>query len=129
VLISVSEELRQLEYGQRLRDRSRNVVARDGVNSTGRTLFDGAIRGGARATGQGAGIVRGASADFFSLNRDAASFVSRSGDALIDSFVFGGARDAIDCVWYAGQKRVTKGRHHARSTIEANYSDALARLL
>jgi formimidoylglutamate deiminase len=133
VLISLGEELRQLEYGQRLRDRARNVVARDGVASTGRTLFEGAIRGGARATGQsieaGAGIVRGASADFFSLNRDAASLVSRAGDALIDSFVFGGARDAIDSVWCAGHKRVTQGRHHARSAIETNYRGALARLL
>jgi len=133
VLISVSEELRQLEYGQRLRDRARNVVAGEGANSTGRALFEGAIRGGARATGQGIdagnGIVRGASADFFSLNRDAASLVSRTGDALIDSFVFGGARDAIDCVWCAGHKRVTQGRHHARSKIELNYRNALARLL
>ena len=39
VRISVCEELRQLEYGQRLRDRARNVLAAQSAHSTGRTLF------------------------------------------------------------------------------------------
>ena len=51
VRIDVSEELRQLEYSQRLRDRARNVVAVEGLPSTGRALFDGALRGGAQALG------------------------------------------------------------------------------
>ena len=129
VLISVSEELRQLEYGQRLRERARNVISREGMQSTGRVLFEGALLGGARATGQVAGIVAGASADFFSLDPDAASLVSRSGDAVLDSFVFGGDRGAVDRVWCAGRKLVEQGRHQARSTIETNYRRALARLL
>jgi formiminoglutamate deiminase len=129
VLISVSEELRQLEYGQRLRERARNVIAREGVQSTGRVLFEGALLGGARATGQVAGIAAGASADFFSLDPEAASLVSRSGDAVLDSFVFAGDRAVIDRVWCAGRKVVEKGRHHERSTIETNYRRTIARLL
>jgi cytosine/adenosine deaminase-related metal-dependent hydrolase len=129
VLISVSEELRQLEYGQRLRERARNVIAQERVHSTGRALFEGALLGGARATGQVAGIASGASADFFSLDREAPSLVSRDGDALIDSFVFGGDRRAIDCVWCAGRKVVVQGRHIEHSAIETNYRRTLARLL
>jgi formiminoglutamate deiminase len=53
VRISVSEELRQLEYSQRLRDRARNVLAEQSAHSTGRTLFATAHRGGERALGAG----------------------------------------------------------------------------
>ena len=55
VSISVSDELRQLEYSQRLRDRARNVLAAQSAHSTGRTLFAHAQRGGARAVGLAAG--------------------------------------------------------------------------
>ncbi len=55
VRISVSEELRQLEYSQRLRDRARNVLAAQSAHSTGRTVFASAQRGGERALGAGVG--------------------------------------------------------------------------
>ena len=58
VRISVSEELRQLEYSQRLRDRARNVLAAQSAHSTGRTLFATSHRGGERALGCGSGACR-----------------------------------------------------------------------
>ncbi len=129
VAISVRDELRQLEYAQRLRDRARNVIA--GVApSTGRTLFDGALRGGSRALGQqGAGIVEGAAADFFTLDADSPALVEREGDALLDSLIFGGGQAAIDGVWRAGRKVVTRGAHHAREAVMRRYRVALARLV
>ncbi|HEV2652066.1 MAG TPA: formimidoylglutamate deiminase, partial [Rhizomicrobium sp.] len=51
VFIDMREELRVLEYGQRLRDRTRNVFASEGTPSVGRTLFDSALKGGAQALG------------------------------------------------------------------------------
>ena len=67
--IRVADELRQLEYSQRLRDRARNVIGAGDGRSTGRVLFEGAVRGGAQALGvTGAGIAAGARADFFSLS-------------------------------------------------------------
>ena len=69
VRIALAEELRTLEYGQRLRDRSRAVLAGDG--STGRTLYDAACRGGAQAQGREAGVIRtGAWADLVALDGD-----------------------------------------------------------
>lgn len=56
VLINVAQELRQLEYSQRLRDRVRNALAGGPNCSTGRTLYDAALRGGAQAMGVGAVI-------------------------------------------------------------------------
>jgi formimidoylglutamate deiminase len=131
VSISVADELRQLEYSQRLRDRARNVVP--GVlPSTGHTLFAGALAGGAQALGvarENVGLAAGAPADFFSLNAAATAFVERSGDALLDSLVFAGARDAIDGVWRAGRKRVSGGCHEAREPAARAWREALRRLL
>ena len=131
VSISVADELRQLEYSQRLRDRARNVLGGE-LPSTGRTLFEGALNGGSRALGvppERTGIAPGAAADFVSLNERAPLFAERRGDALLDSFVFAGVRDPIDAVWRAGRKVVTGGRHHAHDAAESAWRAALARLL
>lgn len=131
VSIGVGDELRQLEYSQRLRDRARNVVG-GSVPSTGRTLFEGALRGGSQSLGvkeAQVGIAMGAAADFFSLSAESPALAERRGDALLDSLVFAGARDAIDGVWRAGVKRVSAGRHHARDESLRAWRKALARLL
>jgi formiminoglutamate deiminase len=129
VSISVRDELRQLEYAQRLRDRARNVVA-GAMPSTGRALFDGALHGGSRALGQrGAGLTVGSAADFFTLDADSPVLAERNGDALLDSFIFGSGNSVIDGVWRAGHKVVTHGAHHAREAIVRRYRGVLARLV
>jgi formiminoglutamate deiminase len=131
VSISVADELRQLEYSQRLRDRARNVVTGT-APSTGRSLFESALRGGSQALGTSAdhvGIVVGAPADLVALRGEAPAFAGRGGDALLDTWIFAAARDAIDEVWRAGEKVVTDGRHHAREPVENAWRAALHRLL
>ena len=129
VLISVGQELRQLEYSQRLRDRVRNALAGGANRSTGRTLYDAAVAGGAQAMGVYAGIEVGAPADLFSLRTDDVMFAGRAGDRLLDTFIFAGGDRCIDGVWRAGRKVVSNGRHHARDAIEARYRATLERLL
>jgi formimidoylglutamate deiminase len=129
VSLSVADELRQLEYSQRLRDRARNLAGGAQSQSTGRALFDAAVRGGAQALGVTSAIAIGAAADFVTLDRESPAFASRSGDALLDSFVFAAGKGGIDGVWRGGRRVVTAGRHHARDRIAANYRTALARLL
>jgi formimidoylglutamate deiminase len=131
VRISAAEELRQLEYSQRLRDRARNVIA-GAAPSTGRSLFVGAVRGGSRALGlpeAHTGIAVGAPADFFSLNPGSVTLAERRGDALLDSYVFAGGHDCIDAVWRGGVKVVSGGRHRARDAVGARYRAALARIV
>ncbi len=123
VRIDAVEELRLLEYGQRLTRRQRNVLARDGF-STGRTLFARALAGGAQALGaEPAELVAGAPADIVALAGDGEG---ATGDALLDRWIF--AQGSIDAVWRAGRQVVRDGRHVARDAITARYRDTLRRL-
>ena len=69
VLIDAAQELRVLEYSQRLTQCARNVMNKRDGRSTGRTLFDCALEGGSRALGiADSGLVVGAAADLISLD-------------------------------------------------------------
>lgn len=132
VLIDAAEELRLLEYGQRLHRRRRNVLTAATGGSCGAALFSAALAGGAQALGTEAGLAEGCSADIVSLDASHPSLCGRGGDSLLDSWIFAAGRGAtggaIDCVWRRGQRVVTGGRHHAREAIAARYRAALARL-
>lgn len=121
IRISLSEELRTLEYSQRLRDRARAVLANPEA-SNGRRLFEGAASGGAQAIGRDSGaITEGRLADLAALDGNATALVGKSKDAVLDSFVFAADDALITDVWSAGRHAVTGGRHIAREDIEARY--------
>jgi formiminoglutamate deiminase len=128
VAISVAEELRTLEYGQRLQRGERNALG-DRERSTGRVLFESAIHGGARALGVPAGLDLGMPADVVSLDLTSPHFIGREGDRLLDSWIFGGAASCIDRVWRGGVEVVTNGRHRERDAIAARYRRTLEALL
>lgn len=130
ILVGVTDELRQLEYGQRLKFCERNVLAGGEDISTGRALFDGAVAGGAAALAQGAtGLVAGQSADIVTLDAAHPSLIGRSGDVILDGWIFAGGRDAVDCVWAGGIKVVQGGRHHLRDQTKRAYNAALVDLM
>jgi formiminoglutamate deiminase len=130
VLIGVADELRQLEYSQRLALRARNVMAAVENTSTGRSLFDRALQGGAQALGIAQpGFVQGAFADIVSLDAGHVALAGRTGDALLDSWLFGAGQSLVDSVWARGHKVVTSGRHHGRDAIAARYRRTLEGLL
>ncbi|MEC3861748.1 formimidoylglutamate deiminase [Mesobacterium sp. TK19101] len=128
IRISLAEELRLLEYGQRLRDRARAVLADAGV-STGRRMYDAALAGGAQAAGRATGAIRvGMWADLLTLNASAVDLIGRRGDAILDAFTFARG-DAINEVWSAGRAVVRQGTHVARAAVERRYAMRLARIL
>lgn len=132
IRLDAAEELRTLEYTQRLAHRARNVLASGAGASTGRSLFDAALAGGAQAllpAGAGVGLVAGASLDVLTLRAEHAALTGRQGDDLLDSWIFAGDRGLIDCVWRAGVRLVSGGRHRERERLEARYRGALRALL
>ena len=129
IRVALAEELRVLEYSQRLRDRGRAVLA-GGGRSTGRRLFDAACAGGARAAGRECGAIEaGCWADLVALDGGAVDLVGRDGDAILDTWIFAGDDRLVRDVWSAGRHVVRDGRHRARPAIEAGYRRAIGRLL
>jgi formiminoglutamate deiminase len=127
VLIGLPDELRQLEYSQRLFHRARNVLAAPG-NSNGRALFDAALDGGAAALGAASGqLAVGGPADFVSLDAGSVSLAGKTGDAIVDAWVFANATK-VDCVWVHGKKRVSNGRHVRRDAIAKRFRDVMNKL-
>jgi formimidoylglutamate deiminase len=128
IRITVAEELRQLEYSQRLRDRARAVLA-DPDQSTGRRLFETALRGGAQALGRHCGVLEsGAWADIIALNPSRFAG-SGKGDGILDGWIFTGGNDAVTDVWSAGRHMVREGRHVHRERIERRYAETLAGIM
>ena len=131
VRIDAPEELRLLEYGQRLTARARNVLAGEAGASTGASLYRRALAGGAQALGQpaAAGLAQGGPADFLTLDTGHPDLAGRQGDAILDAFVFAGGSRLVQDVWRSGRKVVEDGRHQARTRIVARYRTTLERLL
>ncbi|MGX1108634.1 formimidoylglutamate deiminase [Bradyrhizobium elkanii] len=130
VLVGVADELRQLEYGQRLKHRERNVLSGRPGASTGRALFDQALAGGAQALAQTkARLAPGARADIVSLDTAHPSLAGRSGDAVLDGWLFATGSDAIDCVWAGGDKVVAGGRHRLRDKARERFNASVRRLV
>ena len=129
IQVSLFEELKTLEYSQRLRDRSRAVLATQD-RSTGRVLFDAAARGGAQAGGRDGGtIAPGAWADLVALAGDNPWLCNRTGDTLLDTAIFGGGGQAsIRDVWSAGRHVVKNGQHIHRVDITARFMRAIRAL-
>jgi formimidoylglutamate deiminase len=117
VRISVADELRTLEYGQRLIHRQRNVLG-DATHSTGRRLFDAALAGGRQAIG--------AASDDAVVLLDA---TSHQDDAIVDHWLFTADNAAVVSVERGGVRLVDHGRHRDRERIAARYARTLARLL
>jgi len=128
VLIDMTEELRWLEYGQRLARKSRNIWAMGPGRSSGQDMFEAAVDGGARALGVIGGLNVGASADMLSLDPRHPSLAGKSAHVIIDALLFASGRGAIDSVWRRGRKVVSAGRHLERDRLVERYRVALKAL-
>lgn len=129
VHVSLFDELRTLEYSQRLRDRSRAALATQD-QSTGRVLFGHAATGGAQAAGRDAGsIATGRWADLLAITTDTPWLCNRQGDVALDTLIFGGhGSRSISDVWAAGRHRVQDGHHLHRDRIFARFQRTVQNL-
>ncbi len=110
VCLSPFQELRQLEYAQRLITRKRNVLHGE-FPSVGRTLYDKAAAGGAQALGINAGrIAVGARADILALSMDEPLLADKQGDQILDALIFSLSPTITD-VYVAGRAVVSGGQH------------------
>ena len=128
VSINPFEELRWLEYGQRLASQSRNVASlRD--SHVGSELFVRALEGGASAAGQRTvGIEEGAPADIVVLDGDDPMLVGHNDDSRLDALVFSGYPLPVVRVMVDGRWRVEDAAHVERERARDEFAAALGRL-
>ncbi|MGI9336613.1 MAG: formimidoylglutamate deiminase [Gammaproteobacteria bacterium] len=129
ISVSPAEELRALEYSQRLVHRSRNVLAGGPQRSTARTLLDAVSSGGALCMSRPIGAIdRGRRADFVVLDDAHPALIERSGDAVLDSWVFSAGNRCIKDVYVGGIQQVRGGRHVRGAEILERFRAACHRL-
>jgi len=107
-----AEELRLLEYGQRLQRRQRNIAAGYGASaSSAANLFEAALAGGVAASGQPlAGIAVGQRADWVVLDAEAGALCGVPPDSALDATVFSSPGAPPLAVYVAGQQVRTAPR-------------------
>ncbi|MBE1162935.1 formimidoylglutamate deiminase [Dyella acidiphila] len=129
ISISPVEELRWLEYGQRLSTRHRNVAARHAGDSVGETLWRAALQGGAQAADLPIGALRtGARADVIVLDNESPLLAARDARSAMDSYLFAGNTPLVRDVMAGGHWVVRDFRHHDEVRIAARYRAAVERL-
>ena len=127
VRISLVEELRMLEYSQRLLRKTRNVMGESG--SLGKSLYISALSGGAQALSRNSGsISSGQWADFLTLDSDNLAFFGSSEDEILDRWIFSAEDSLIRDVWSAGRQIVVEGRHVKHEQIEKQYRNIIKQL-
>lgn len=124
------EELRWLEYTQRLIKRARNVTESTQGAATGAGLFRRATAGGAQALGRPiGGLEPERRADIVVLDPDHPALTGRNGDTLLDSWIFCGTGTPVRDVMVGGHWVVRDGMHVHEEQSLANFRKTVARLV
>ena len=129
ISVSPVEELRWLEYGQRLVTRHRNIAARREGASVGQTLWRAALKGGAQAAGLPIGaLLPDHRADLLVLDDGSPLLAAREEAALLNSIIFAGNTPLVRDVMSGGRWVVKDFRHHDEARIAQRYRDTVQRL-
>jgi formimidoylglutamate deiminase len=126
ISVSPVEELRWLEYGQRLLTRHRNIVASAAHPSVSEVLLAGVWRSASQATGFDAEVLR---QDAVILDADAPQLIGATSSDVLDRWVFSGNRPLVDRVDIGGQVVVQGGRHRDREPIAKRFAATMLGLL
>ena len=130
VEIGVAGELRMLEYSQRLAHNARNALAGGPGRSTGRTLYDSCLAGGSQCLGRPAAqLATGQPCDLVVLDRDHPVLAGKSGDALLDGWIFSGGNACVRDVFVRGEHLVQSGVHRNEKAIGEKFAVTMKHLL
>lgn len=126
VSVSVSEELRWLEYAQRLANRERNVLSTPEYPYVGDYLWNQAVRGGSQATGAPrSGITAGAHADLVLVDTRHPVTHAKVEEGVLDALVFAGNENLVNDVMVGGEWRIRSGKHERDASSATEYAHAL----
>ena len=119
--LSVAEELRLLEYGQRLQAQQRNRLYAPDQPAVGDYLFNACLAGGAQAAGIESGLRPGARADFMTLDNGLAEIAGAQPAQLLNRWIFACRENPVKDVYIAGQQKLFAGQHPLQDSSRKNY--------
>ena len=129
VSVSPIEELRWLEYGQRLVEQKRSRALL-GPGSNAEAMLRAVAVSAAASAGQAVGVLDASSAvDALVLDAEAPAMVGATREDVLDRWVFCGNRPLVRDVFVAARRVVAEGRHAQRESAAAAYAATLRRLL
>lgn len=124
--INVAEELRLLEYAQRLKHHQRAVLVDQDCQSVGQYLYTKASKSGAMSLNQNAGeITIGKRADLVVLNNDEPSLFSKKDTFILDASIFACSQMPIKDVFVAGKQVIKDGNHFLQDEVTGKYRGVL----
>lgn len=129
ITVSPAEDLRQLEYSQRLLYQARTVLTGGAHRSNGRRLLDSVLNGGAQAMNQPVGaIAPDKRLDVAVLDTNHPALYGRKDDEILDAWIFSAGNAAVRHVLVAGDIVVSDRRHRDEDEIAARFRAAIDRL-
>jgi len=129
ISVNPIEELRWLEYAQRLIKQQRAILADEQQPSTGLNLWQRAATGGAQSTNSNTGeLAPGKQADLLVLDPQDTRLFANSAHNILDSLVFASQQNPVRDVMVNGQWRVQNRRHENEQASADAFADLLANL-
>lgn len=126
---SVVEELRWLEYGQRLRLQGRNIACNAQQKKVGDFLWQSALQGGAQASGRRLGMLAaGYRADLLVLDDEHPNLAGLPASEVLNSWIFAGNDTLVRDVYVGGKQVVQHGRHCQQTQIQSAYLNCMREL-
>ncbi|MFZ6747036.1 formimidoylglutamate deiminase [Undibacterium sp. JH2W] len=123
------EELRWLEYGQRLRLQGRNIASMPGQRKVGDFLYQAALQGGAQASGRKLGQLSvGYRADIVVLDDQHPNLADVDSADVLNTWIFAGNDNLVRDVYVGGQKIVQAGKHKNQTEIQLSYVKCMQQL-
>ncbi len=129
VCLSATEELRLLEYSQRLRDQQRNRLYNQSQTSVGDHLYTQALHGGNQACGIQLGLAVGCRADFMVLDATHPLLMASQTPDLINRWLFACHDNLIKDVFVAGKPCIQDGHHELEDSSRGQFADVIKQVI
>jgi formimidoylglutamate deiminase len=129
IKISLFEELRTLEYSQRLKNKKRIVLRSNNHLTIGRNLLDSILEGGKLASGRKTGKIKaGYWADILALDLSSFNYSSLNENEKLNYLIFSENEKIVDSVFSAGRWVVKEGNHIEKEKITREYRETLEKI-
>lgn len=129
VSLSVVEELRTLEYSQRLRDQQRNRLHQPAQSHIGDHLYQQALFGGNQACDVSLGLSVGCRADFMVLDNQHPFIAASESKDILNRWLFACNENLIKDVFVAGDQVVNDFHHICEERSREAFTQVIKKVI